>query len=519
MKSIGIDLGHFSLKVAHIYVRGRGFKVESLSEVELSSNPNDWSLSVLEALRKIKVSKDTKIIVGLSEDKVIHHRLTLPFKKKFEILKTLPFELEDELPLPSSQCIFEANPLYENENKQTEVFTSVCSKESVKNILSLFSEASLEPDVIASEGFCLNPIFSSALSITPPSSPHNLSAFLHLGHKKSFLSLYENNFLLDIRYVPWGGDMILKSIMKGYRVSYEKALIGVKEKSFVESEGVKLNESQKHHAHLIGEAFEKLIHQLKFQFLEIENKYERKIENLFLSGGPSSTKNLNAYISRRLKIKTHMLKTSSLYGESPLRGCVALGLALTATLKSSQDVNNFRKEDFAKKGVFWSTLWENYNLTIKNAGLFLLLFFFFSVTRDIVAGYSYEKSYSLMVEHAKKITNLKGRSVSERNINKYVLTKEKEKKRIEVLKKFFDSPSPLDIFDKISSQWNFGKTAQFELHSLKILKGRVILKGSIRSQDLPKLENKIKAIALGGKILKRPLKQGEKFHYDFGVKL
>ncbi len=519
MKSVGIDLGCFSLKIAQIYVRGRSFKVKQLSEVELSSKASDWNLSVLEVLRKLNLPKDTKVIVGLSEDKIIHHRLSLPFKKKFDILKTLPFELEDDLPLPSSQCIFEANPLYENDQNQTEVFTSICSKESVKNILSLFHEAGMEPDVVASEGFCLNPIFRSALSIKPCSSPNHLSGFLHLGHKKSFLSLYEQNYLLDIRYIPWGGDLVLKGVMKGYRVSYDEALVGVKEKSFVASEGMKLNESQKHHAHMIQEVFEKLINQLKFQILEIENKYEKKIEHLFLSGGPSCTKNLPNYFSRRLKLKAYELKTSKVYGESPLRGCVALGLALAATQKSSQDINNFRKEKFAKKGIFWSSLWENYNSLIKSTAVFLLLFLVFSMIRDGVSLHSLERSDDIMKQHAAKITGFKGRSLSEKNINKYVKKKEKEKRNQDILKKFLHSPSPLEIFDKMSSSWSFDKEAKFEIYELKILKGRVTLKGSIASKYLSQLERKIKAIALKGKILKRPLKNQESFSYDFGVSL
>ena len=512
MRNIGIDLGRFSIKVACIQTHSKKFHIESFEEFEIKAKQEAWTLATLEVLRNLKIKSPGKIIVSMPESQLLHHQLQLPFKKKFNILKTLPFELEDELPMPISQCLLEANPLFENKEKQTEVFTTVASKKAMTELLNLCHEAGFEPDMVSAESFAMNPLYLSALSLQPQKE---MTGFLHLGHKRSFISVYDGQHICEVRHIPWGGESILESLMKNYQVSYDKAVTAAKEKSFLLGDEKKLTESQKKHIQILRTEFEKLVHHMKFQILEIKNQKEKNFDAVFLSGGPSYTKGLPEYLSERLHVPCHYLKTHSAYGENPLKACVAIGLALQGMERNSQKINNLRKEEFSKKGVFWENLWLQSKSTAQKLGILLVLFLVFSIVRNELAYRASEQSYEALRQHAGKIAKLKGSQFSERKLSQYLKKKQKEKKVNILLEKVLQKPSALDVFEKLSESFKLSKESQFVIKELNISKNHIILKGKIDAKYLPTLEKKIKNMALNRKISKRPLKANEDFHYNF----
>ena len=112
MKIFGVDLGTYSVKVAEMDVTARGYVLSGFHEFALSLDPQkDKSLEVIEALRKLSAASDpsnTKWVLGVSQSNVSVHFNRFPFKERQKILKSLAFELEDEIPLDIDETIFDA---------------------------------------------------------------------------------------------------------------------------------------------------------------------------------------------------------------------------------------------------------------------------------------------------------------------------------------------------------------------------------------------------------------------------
>lgn len=112
MKIFGVDLGSYSVKVAEIDVSARGYTLSAFHEFPLSLDPQkDKALEVIEALRKLSSATDpgsTKWIIGVPQQNVSVHFNRFPFKERQKILKSIAFEIEDEIPLDIDDAIFDA---------------------------------------------------------------------------------------------------------------------------------------------------------------------------------------------------------------------------------------------------------------------------------------------------------------------------------------------------------------------------------------------------------------------------
>ena len=112
MGSIGIDVGSFSVKVAKVKPSNRGYELVQLSEYPLSQDPSkDNQIEVIEILRDVQnrfyVEGDV-YVVGAHQYEVSVRRKEFPFRERHKILKSLPFELEDDIPFSHENSVYDA---------------------------------------------------------------------------------------------------------------------------------------------------------------------------------------------------------------------------------------------------------------------------------------------------------------------------------------------------------------------------------------------------------------------------
>src|SRR5438105_2918095 len=99
MRTVGIDIGSYSIKVAEIESNLKSATVRDFYEIELTHElGQDLRLEKLEAIRRIANQYDPstyRIIVGMGSEFSSQRILTFPFLERRKILQSLPFELED----------------------------------------------------------------------------------------------------------------------------------------------------------------------------------------------------------------------------------------------------------------------------------------------------------------------------------------------------------------------------------------------------------------------------------------
>src|SRR6185312_10464049 len=130
--SVGIDIGTYSVKVAKVRSTNRGYECIGTSEYPLSQDPNkDTQIEIIEIIRDIhtRYGEDSpRIVIGAHQYEVSWRRREFPFKERHKILKSLPFELEDDIPFSSDNSVFDAKITHLIGNK-AEVLAVACPKE------------------------------------------------------------------------------------------------------------------------------------------------------------------------------------------------------------------------------------------------------------------------------------------------------------------------------------------------------------------------------------------------------
>src|SRR4051812_26523664 len=110
-RTIGVDIGSFSIKVAELEGQLKSTTVRDFYEIPLTHEPGqDLRLEKLEALRKVAATYDPaqyRIVVGLGSEFSTSRVLNFPFLERRKILQSLPYELEDVIPFSQDDAIFD----------------------------------------------------------------------------------------------------------------------------------------------------------------------------------------------------------------------------------------------------------------------------------------------------------------------------------------------------------------------------------------------------------------------------
>lgn len=522
MKSIGVDIGTYSVKVAEVETSGKSFFIRSLAEYPLNPDPHfDNQINILEILRKIADNRDfaaTTFVFGISQDRVTTRHKFFPFRERSKINKILPFELEDEVPFDMSNAIFDSK-IIKFAGNIAEVIACAAPKSKVEAILHMAHDAGIEPQIISMDSSAIAntlenwdkaPSQEEALpeqnETALKSPPTGSNIVLYVGHNKTIVSLFKNQQLYGTRTIIWGGRNLIETVGKKYGVLYPEALREVQSKAFVllNSEGA--SRDQVMFSDTIIEAYSEMVRELKLSIMELTGEHNCYVTSLQVTGGGCRVKNINAYLTQELEIPCNYYdpfqniagvsfeKTPAVVTSSG----IALGLAIEGIKKGKNPPVNFRKGDFGLKNLTLEVFWQKWSYTAKLIMAGLAAFCVFSIFKDSFALKIATTAEERLIAIAKNFIIKK--KVSSRDINNYI---NENKKAIDASKKMaglLEMSSALDVIKKVSESL---PEKAIDILRLEIENQIFIIEGTVKRQDqISKIENGLKAAAHDAKFKK-----------------
>ena len=498
MRSIGIDIGTRSIKVADVELSGRSLALRDFYEIPYSLDiSQDKRIEILAALNRIAGSYDPghcKFVISVPQDRVSIRRKNFPFREKLKILKSLPFELEDEIPFDQDKAIFDAK-ITSFSGNTSEVLACATPNKYIEDLIKVSNEGGLDPDVISTDGFALSNLFTSWYA-TPPETDtitqsNQADMYLHIGHSKTIIMIIQNNHLIETRSIQMGGLEMVKSIQKVYEISYAEALKGLQEKGFVLTKNDGATKDQITFSNAILKALNPLVNEIKKTIVEIESEYNVSIQAANLLGGASHLVNIAPYLTQKLGIvatpishltsgiKVYASQTNELMKDS----AIAIGLAIEGLKKPKNPAINFRKGIFAKAGASSQAFWKKWKKTVQYATAAVLLFAVYSYTREMAALSLVEKSQDALVNVARSPNiGLKGAQARPAAISKFIREKKKEISDHQKLADLKDINSPLDIINKISNTLPQRKVLPVDIRQFSVRSELVSIQGEISTQ-------------------------------------
>tara|TARA_R110002072_G_scaffold276051_1_gene437432 strand:- start:172971 stop:174563 length:1593 start_codon:yes stop_codon:yes gene_type:complete len=309
MKILSIDIGTYSVKVLDINLDRKTLLLDDAKEYLISdaakSMPLDSTLeqiqtAIIEAA--IPENFDGKVFFQLPNNFVTTRYMKLPVTNRKKLDLMLPFQLDENLPYPSSNAHFVAS-YFKNKN-DTDIIVNITKESDFERFYELLQTHEILPSVLTSEMSVVNKYSQTRRSNAP-------YAILDVGHETTKCYIISEQKLVSNHISFTAGKSIDEVISETYEIPNNEAVTYKHNNCFflTESQYENVSEDQKDFALLMKHATMPLILDIKRWLLGFRVKHGLTVENIYLMGGTSSINNFSNFLSQMLEIKVLHIET------------------------------------------------------------------------------------------------------------------------------------------------------------------------------------------------------------------
>lgn len=531
MKSIGIDIGTYSIKIAEINSTARGFTITQVYEKELSQIPgHDNHLETIEFLRDSLLqydSEQTRFVFALKQNKVTHRLKTFPFHDRLKILKSLPFELEEELPFDSDMAVYDAKVI-QYLGPTSEVLTATVPKTHVEKSIQLAKDSGVRPFVLSSEGMALSnlieqwnePIPQKPLRDTPVDSglesiaidKRHIEILLSIGHSETVVCAYENQRLISARTILWGAKNVGEAVAIKYELPLLDALREIKSKGQFLISKQNASFDQTTLSDTIAKSYRELTRDLQLVILELQSELNANVDQILLTGGGSLIKNLNAFITQNLEIACNRVRVLDQFNQILFEKNdqvdatygVAIGLALEGLKRPKNPALNFLKGDLAPQNDNFKEFIKTWGYPMSVASVLFVIGLIYGQMKLSYSEALLEQIDSTLSEQAKIVAKLPRRQQNEAGINKFIRENKKKVSDFKKISNLTKMNSAVEVLKKVSETVPPSPTVNIDVFKFIINEDTVQIEGYANSPlEVSTLSKELEKIARGSKITKR----------------
>lgn len=497
MRTLGIDIGSFSIKVAELQTSSQGAILKDFFELELPHDlSEDLRFQTLEKLKKIISHYDprkSRIVVGLGMEHVTTRTLEFPFLDRRKIWQSLPFELEDNVPFSQDEAVFDFRPIT-IQDKKSEVLAAASPKKYIQEILQLCEDAGFDPDVVAPDGISLANLYASDGGPSDPQLPFSQAEiYVHLGYRKTIINILRAGRLLASRSVFFGGFDLASGLSKAYELPHLDALKALNEKAFVLTTNEGADSNQVAFSKVMTTGLNILVTEIKRVLIDLKATHQLQFKAGFISGGNSGIINLGPFLTQELGIPIiiknpppfshNTLPYTASFGMSDKANKIAsvsIGLALEGARKPAASGLNFRKNEFSKQSQNFKLFFEKNREVLRGAAFVFVAFFAYSIFRGSFVQDNIDRLDLAMNEQVKTNTiGLTKANTKTEALKKFVKNKKSELDGRKEVLKLNQMNSALDVLKSISSALPSKEQIKLDVKSFQVTEDRVALSGSV----------------------------------------
>lgn len=508
-------------------VQSRGYQIANYHVLTLKTrgNQSDVDLEVIEFLRQVTSKmdpNDTKYVLGVRQDKVAIRLRTFPFTEKNKIAKTLPLELEDELPFSIENAIIDFKMVC-TRGHEAEVLACATPRVNIEKLIAFFKDVGSEVEIICPEGVAFANLFEKFDEPVPqddtiPSdvegqaSLRSVDVYLHMGHSRTLICAVEKNRLVGVRSLLWGGKNIIEALAIKYQLPFVDAQKEMEMKAFILNSKQQASFEAKVFSDTISQSVREMVRDLQLSLLEIRSELHCEIKAVQTAGGISHIQGLSGFLTQMLELPVNRIKLWDRFSQIlfeknetvEARLSIALGLALEGLKKPRNPPLNFLKGEFSNRPSRFSAFWEQWGLTVKwGSALVVVLFIWGSLRADygvqlnVLAG-------EALKDQAKNIAKLSARNANEKNVTKYIAEKRKVAQEMKAISQLMKVTSAFDVLKRVSEMAPATSQLKLDVRRFYVQDTQVWIEGYVRSPvEKNMLEQSLKSLASDGKILSK----------------
>jgi general secretion pathway protein L len=539
MISVGIDIGNFSIKVVEIDATLKPHSVTQFREFPLSQDPNkDRKIEVVDILRGLVSQYEgmpAHFTLAVPTWKTSVRRKIFPFKERHKILKSLPFELEEDIPFAQEDAIFEAK-ICRYIGPTAEVLAIATPDANVKEKVQLSKDIGADMQILSVDGLALINLSTDWWepprqdSITPDapmsedtlyfdetrvsSTQAELKVHVHMGHDTTLVLFYSNDVVKAVRNIDWGGRILAEAVSRKYSIHFVEAVKEVQKKAFLLIDNEGASKDQITFSETLKAEVKKLIRELRLTFVEIESELQARVHLAEISGGVAQMKNLGAFFTQSLEIPFNRFATFQKVPAVQLSTTpqieavapVALALAIEGIKKARNPAVNLLKGPFSRQGQGFKPLWDKWGHAIKVGATAFLFLLIWSSFRMDQARWNADEAHLEMKNLAQSAAGLSRQSSGSTSaIQKFLTEQDRIEKNRQSAEKINYMISAMAILEQISAVLPNIKTSPIDVMALSIDNELVVIQGEVTTAATAQtIEDALQKIASDGRVRTRP---------------
>lgn len=531
MRSIGLDIGDYSVKIVELVQNKKNVFISQYQEKVLSQNVSkeDKELEVIEFVRAFLTSGDfsqDRWIIALRQSQVTTRFKAFPFSDRLKIQKSLSFEMEEDIPFDTDACVFESKVI-QTQGTSADILATAIPRSHIEDIIELANNFGVEIHAISIEGLAFAnlvenwenppPALTSSIVIDESQKPKkHIQIILNIGHKSTLFTAYENSRLIFTRSLYWGASQLINEIIKKNSISYIEAVKILQSQATIllNNDGASFDQTQI--SGILTKSIRELSRDIQMTLLELQSEFNADITAIHYTGGTSLLPNLGAFLTQQLEVACNPIQLLQNY-TAPLnlsgdqlelvdsRFTTAVAIAIEGLKKPLNPAINVLKGDFAKQNKGLQTLWLNWGKVIQISAAALVVLFVWTSFRDSFSTTLYDKGTEAVSEQAKNVARLPKRQANEKGVRKYIKDNKKKINELKVVSQVAQMNSALDLLKKVSDAAPQKNQIKVDVMRFNVKDDLVQIVGYVNNaQDVNLLSQSLKSLALDGVITSQP---------------
>ena len=310
---VGLDIGSYSIKAIEFKSKKKGGEeLYEVSKIGLEFLPHDAivegtimdTTAVTETVKMIfdenKIS-NKNVVISISGSSVIIKKISLPSMETEELAESIIWEARHNIPYPYEETNVDyailKPPLY-SEDKNLDILLVAAKKDKVTNYSNVVQQARKNLEAIEVDAFALQ----NALEMNYPEIYRDKTvAIINLGANTTNIIISEKERPQLFRDLTLGGSFFTENIRKDLGLGTdeaEKVLKGIPVKDIPAEQAETV----------IQTSIQSLLEEIEktFSFYEAGEEGQKKIEQIFLSGGLAKLKDLPKFFEQKFNTTTEI---------------------------------------------------------------------------------------------------------------------------------------------------------------------------------------------------------------------
>lgn len=518
MKSIGLEITPGGVAVTQLSADRTSYSILNGHFFPLNAMDTDnWEIDLLQALKEIRNMynfENSTVCVSINQSSASTRNLNFPFSRRLDILKSLPFELEEELPFGSEDASFDAKTVAANTN-ETSVLAFAVRNEDVQKILDVLARVQIDPDILTVEGAAYANLFEnwgsgSFLQSAPESIPGPLHARFFFRHESTLVAVFRDRQLVFVRSIAWGERNLIFEIMRQYNYPYDQAdsIIPEHTKLLMSLSGASADDIKM--SGVVEKTMRPFVHELRLMFIEIQDRFQSAIESASVSGRVGSIENLNALFTRYFAIPFNTEKIDgdvfSMYQVEPVASIVeklaiAVGAAIEGFKKPRNPAINLRHGLFAKRNLFLEKTWAKWGHAIILAGVIYVGLIIYGIVREQIATSLDDVAFEQLQKTAKQIANIPESRVSPDNVQAYLDEEDQKQKNLKVFEQVQDIEPAMKVVEALSQELPSSKEKSYDIRRVDVKYSTLTIEGESKQPHTVNLiRQKLEGLSINKKV-------------------